>query len=62
MGPFRDCRQVIQTGARCCGASLCAATRTEPTLLRQVFRKIVARSRGPAEMHRLRKAAASALL
>jgi hypothetical protein len=62
MGPFRDYRRVIQTAPRCCNAKLCAATRSQPALLRQVFRSIVERSWDPAEIHMLRKAASSALL
>ena len=62
MGPFRDYRRVIQTAPRCRDTKLCAATRSQPALLRQVFRSIVERSWDPAEIHMLRKAASSALL
>jgi hypothetical protein len=62
MGPFRDYRRVIQTAPRCCDTKLCAVTRSQPTLLRQVFRSIVERSWNPAEISTLRKAASSALL
>jgi hypothetical protein len=62
MEPFRDYRRVIQTVPRCRDTKLCAATRSQPALLRQVFRSIVERSWEPAEIHMLRKAASSALL
>ena len=62
MGPFRDYRPVIQAAPRCCDTKLCAGTRNQPALLRQVFRAIVERSWDPAEIHRLRRAASSALL
>jgi hypothetical protein len=62
MGPFRDYGRVIQTAPRCCDTKLCAATRSQPALLRQVFQSIVERSWDPAEIHMLRKAASSALL
>jgi hypothetical protein len=62
MGPFRDYRRVIQAAPRCCDTKLCAATRNQSALLRQVFRSIVERSWDPAEIHKLRKAASSALL
>jgi hypothetical protein len=62
MGSFRDYRRVIQTTPRCCDTKLCAATRNQPALLRQVFRSIVERSWDPAEVHMLRAAASSALL
>ena len=62
MGPFRDYRRVIQTAPRRRDTKLCAATRNQPALLRQVFRSIVERSWDPAEVTRLRKAASSALL
>jgi hypothetical protein len=62
MGPFREYRRVIQAAPRCCDTKLCAATRSQPALLRQVFRSIVERSWDPAEIHMLRKAASSALL
>ena len=62
MGPFRDYRHVIQTARRCCDTKLCAATRNQPALLRQVFRSIVERSWDPGEVHMLRAAASSALL
>ena len=62
MGPFRDYRRVIQTVPRCCDTKLCAATRNQSALLRQVFRSIVERSWDPAEEHQLRRAASSALL
>jgi hypothetical protein len=61
MEPFRDYRRVIQTPPRCCDTKLCAATRSQPALLRQVFRSIVERSWDPAEISMLRKAASSAL-
>jgi hypothetical protein len=62
MGPFRDYRRVIQAAARCCDSGLCAATRSQPALLRQVFHAIIERSWNPAEVDRLRQAARSALL
>jgi len=62
MGPFRDYRRVIQTAPRCCDTKLCAATRNQPALLRQVFRSIVERSWDPAEVRLFRRAASSALL
>ena len=62
MGPFRDYRRVIQAAPRCYDTKLYAATRSQPALLRQVFRSIVERSWDPAEIHMLRKAASSALL
>jgi hypothetical protein len=62
MGPFRDYRRVIQTAPRCCDTKVCAATRNQPVLLRQMFRSIVERSWDPAETHMLRRAANSALL
>jgi len=62
MGPFRDYRRVIQTAQRCCDTKLCAATRSQPALLRQVFRSIVERSWDPAEVRLLRRAASSTLL
>jgi hypothetical protein len=62
MGPFRDYRRVILTAPRCCDTKVCAATRNQPRLLRQMFRGIVERSWDPAEMRMLRRAASSALL
>lgn len=62
MGPFHDYRRVIQTAPRCCHTRLCAATRSQPALLRQMFRSIVERSWDPAEVRMLRRAASSALL
>jgi hypothetical protein len=62
MGPFRDYRPVIQTAPLCCDTKACAATRNQPTLLRQMFRTIVERSWDPAEIHMLCRAASSALL
>jgi hypothetical protein len=62
MGPFRDYRRVIQTAPPCCDTKVCAATRYQPALLRQMFRSIVERSWGPAEIRMLRRAARSALL
>jgi hypothetical protein len=62
MGPFRDYRRVIQTAPRCCDTKLCAAARSQPALLRQMFRSIVERSWDPAEVRMLRRAAISALL
>ena len=62
MGPFRDYRRVIQTAPGCCDATVCAATRNQPALLRQMFRSIVERSLDPAEIRMLRRAASSALL
>jgi hypothetical protein len=62
MGPFRDYRRVIQTAPRCCDTKVCAATRNQPALLRQMFRSIVERSWDPAEIRMLRRAARSALL
>jgi hypothetical protein len=62
MRPFRDYRRVIQATVRCCDARLCAATRSQPALLRQVFQAIVEQSWNPAEVDRLRRAARSALL
>ena len=62
MGPFRDYRQVIHSAGRCCDINTCAATRSRPALLRQVFLTIVERSWDPAEVCTLRRAASSALL
>ena len=62
MGPFRDYRRVIQAAPRCCHTTVCAATRNQPALLRQMFRSIVERSWDPAEIGMLRRAASSALL
>jgi hypothetical protein len=62
MGPFRDYRRVIQTAPRCCDTKLCVATRNQSARLRQVFRSITERSWDPAEEHKLRRAASSALL
>src|SRR5215475_8674848 len=62
MGPFRDYRRVIQTTPRCCNTKVCAATRNQPALLRQMFRSIVERSWDPAEIRMLRRAASTALL
>jgi hypothetical protein len=62
MGPFRDYQRVIQAAARCCDGRLCAATRSQPALLRQVFQAIIEQSWNPAEVNRLREAARSALL
>jgi hypothetical protein len=62
MAPFRDYRRVIQTAPRCCDSKVCAATRNQPALLRQMFRSIVEQSWDPAEMRMLRTAASSALL
>jgi hypothetical protein len=62
MGPFRDYRRVIQTAPRCCDTKVCAATRNQPVLLRQMFRSIVERSWDRAEVRLLRRAASSALL
>jgi len=62
MGPFRDYRRVIQTAPQCCDTKPCAATRSEPALLGQMFRSIVERSWDPAEIRMLRRAASSALL
>jgi hypothetical protein len=62
MGPFRDYRRVIQATVRCCDARLCAETRSQPALLRQVFQAIVEQSWNPAEVDRLHQAARSALL
>ena len=62
MGPFRDYRSVIQATVRCCDVRLCAATRSQPALLRQVFQAIIERSWDLAEVDRLRRAARSALL
>jgi len=49
MGPFRDYRRAIEAAARCCDAGLCAATRGQPALLRQVFQAIIERSWDPAD-------------
>ena len=62
MGPFRDYRRVIQTGPQCCDTRQCAATRSEPALVCQMFLSIVERSWEPAEIRMLRRAASSALL
>ena len=62
MGPFREYRRVIQAAPRCCDTKLCAATRSQPALLRQVFHAIIEQSWNPAEVNRLRQAARSALL
>jgi hypothetical protein len=62
MGPFRDYRRVIQTAPRCCDTKVCAATRNQPALLRQMFRSIVERSWDPDQIRMLRRAASSALL
>jgi hypothetical protein len=62
MGPFRDYRRIIQTAPRCCDTKVCAATRNQPALLRQIFRSIVERSWDPDQIHMLRRAATSALL
>ncbi len=62
MGPFRDYRRVIQTAPRCSDTKVCAATRNQPVLLRQMFRSIVERSWDQAEIRMLSRAANSALL
>jgi hypothetical protein len=62
MGPFRDYRRVIQTAPRCCDTKVCAATRNQPVLLRQMFRSIIERSWDQAEIRMLSRTARSALL
>jgi len=61
MGRLRDLGGG-QTAPRCCDTKLCAATRSQPALLRQVFRSIIERSWDRAEVRLLRRAASSALL
>ena len=62
MGPFRDYQRVIKTAPRCCDTKVCAATRNQPALLRQMFRSIIERSWDQAETRMLRRAASSTLL